>query len=124
MASQSTGMIAPLAAPLPPPPEGDILTADQWTTLLAIGDAVIPAIASSSSQSHNTLGISPAEYTSAVDVLKSSSTAATNPELAHTYLSERASDIPALKEQLFRQLNQFTPPDSVQSIAVVLSTLK
>jgi len=32
-----------LDAPLPPPREGDALTASQWTTLLAIADTIIPS---------------------------------------------------------------------------------
>ena len=45
MASPPLAAIAPLASPLPPPPPGEVLTAAQWATLFAIGDAVIADVA-------------------------------------------------------------------------------
>ncbi|KAI9815866.1 MAG: hypothetical protein M1826_001930 [Phylliscum demangeonii] len=44
MAPSQKTMWAPLASALPDLPAGEVLTADEWTTLLAVAEAVIPSI--------------------------------------------------------------------------------
>jgi hypothetical protein len=120
--AEPLGLISPLSAALPPPPEGEVLTADQWATLLAIGDAFIPAI--SSSPKDNTLAVSPSDYATTVGTLTAGSKTAENAQLARTYLEERVSDVPACRALIHRTLREYTPADALQGISVVLSTLK
>lgn len=124
MAEQPLNLISPLSASLPDPPADEVLTSDQWITLLSIGDAVIPAIASSSAPAPNALSLQPSEFTRTVDVLKGSPSVTSNPQLVSAYLAERPSDLPVLKELIHRTFADYTPKDQVQGISVILSVLK
>lgn len=122
--SLQSNLISPLTSPLPPPPEGEILTSEQWTTLLAIGDTVIPAIESSSDPSSNKLALSPFEYASTVEALQSIKAPNDDTQLIQKYLVECPSSIPALKELLHRTLCEYLRPDARNGVLVILSALK
>ena len=109
MTSQQMSLITPLASPLPPPPEGDVLTPSQWTTLMAIGDTVIPA-----------LEFSPTN----VSKLKATLPPGADTVLASTYLSEQASTTPGLKDLIHRTLHDFIRQDAQQGISVILTALE
>ena len=109
MTSLQMSLIAPLASPLPPPPEGDVLTPSQWTTLMAIGDTVIPA-----------LELSPANFSK----LKATLPSGADTVLASTYLIEQASTTPGLKDLIHRTINKFIRQDAQKGMSVILTALK
>ncbi|KAL9116853.1 MAG: hypothetical protein Q9187_006616 [Circinaria calcarea] len=101
-------VIAPLAIPLPPPPEDDVLTPSQWITLMAIGDTVIPSLELSSSN---------------ISKLKENLPPGAEAELTGAYLSEQASTTPGLKALIHRTLHDFIRQDARKGISVILTAL-
>ena len=124
MTTQQLNLIAPLASPLPPPPEGEVLTEAQWTTLMAIGDAIIPSIGPSNSTLPNTLALEATEYSSAMSKIESTLPENASRDIAHRYLAESASSIPGLKELIHRTLSDYVRTDARKGISVVLSALE
>lgn len=124
MTSQQLTLIAPLASPLPPLPEGEVLTKAQWTTLMAIGDAIIPSIGPSNSTLPNTLALEATEYGSAISKLESNLPENASRDIAHRYLAESASATPGLRELLHRMLTDYVRTDARKGICVVLSALE
>ena len=124
MTTQQLASIAPLASPLPPPPEGDVLTESQWITLMAIGDAIIPAIEVSSELSHNALALQPAEYTTITGNLQGTLPADTDENLVREYLAENPSSVAGVKEQLHRILSSYISPGARKGISLILSVLE
>ena len=128
MTSRQIEMVAPLASPLPPPPEGDVLTPSQWLTLMAIADTVIPSLEASSSSASatpsNKLIIPSSEYSAAMDELKSYVSANADDGLLTNYLSENASSIPGLKDLLRRTLSDSLRPDARKGVCVILAALE
>lgn len=126
MSSRQMDVLAPLASPLPPPPEGDVLTPSNWTTLMAVADTIIPSLDdSSASDSTTKLRIEPSGYTVAVERLKRSMTNdASDANLARRYLSENATSIPAFKELVRRTLANYVREDARKGIAFILSALE
>lgn len=123
MASQELGLIAPLESPLPPLATGEVLTESQWTTLMAIGDTVIPFITASSALSTTRLSVQGSEYTASIDKLRE---LPAKPEagLYRKYLEENASSIPGVREAIQRLLSDYMPEDARKGLRVVLSALE
>lgn len=124
MTSTQLNLIAPLDTPLPPPPDGQVLSEPQWTTLMAIADTVIPSIKVSSTLSNRSLCIAPAEYASAHETITQRLPAQTDSDLTQRYLEESASSLPGFKEVLQRTLGDYTREDARKGIRVILSALK
>ena len=124
MATQDMDFIAPLATPLPPLPDTELLTPSQWTTLLAIGDTVIPRIEVSSSNSTENLTVQASEYATLVDKLKQSRTAEPDTYLPRKYLEENATSVSGLKDNIQRILGDYVREDARKGIRVILSALK
>ena len=124
MTSTELNVIAPLEAPLPAPPEGEFLTASQWTSLMAIADTIIPSIVVSSTPSPNKLSILASEYTNAVSQLKRTVPADADAEAPHKYLQECASSTPGFQKALHRQLGFYVRQDALKGIRVILSALE
>ena len=97
MTSTQLNFIAPLDTPLPPPPAGQILTESQWTTLMAIADAVVPSIQVSSTLASSNLCLAPSEYASAVETISQRLPAETDPDLTQRFLLENASSLPGFR---------------------------
>ncbi|KAL8823321.1 MAG: hypothetical protein Q9191_005965 [Dirinaria sp. TL-2023a] len=123
MTSTELNLLAPLDNPLPPPPEGEVLTAAQWRTLLAIADAVIPSIEVSSTASKEKLTIQASEYASAVDQIQKTIPVPTESRTARNYLQESASSTPGFKESIHRRFGHYMREDALKGIRVVLSAL-
>src|SRR3954465_15497168 len=89
-----TGMPASIVAPLPSLPADDVLTPDQWTTLLSILDAFIPSITSGEHEDHDNsqFPVPNAEYSSATSTIASLLPAGVaeqaKPNLIQSYLRE------------------------------------
>lgn len=124
MTSTELNLLAPLDSPLPSPPEGEVLTASQWITLMAIADTIIPSVVVSSTPSPNKLSIPASKYTTAISKLKTTIPTAEAADTAHKYLQENASSTPGFKETLHRQLGHYVRQDALKGIRVILSTLE
>lgn len=124
MTSTELNLLSPLASPLPPPPEGEVLTAAQWRTLMAIADAVIPSIEVSSIPSTRKLAIQTSEYASAIERIQHLIPAPALTETAQSFLQESASSTPGFKESIHRQLAHYLREDAVKGIQVILSALE
>lgn len=123
MASQELCLIAPLESPLPPLATGEVLTESQWTTLMAIGDTIIPFVAASSALSTTKLSVPESDYTAAVDQLKELP-AKPQAGLYRKYLEENASSIPGIRETIQRLLSDYMPEDARKGFRVILSALE
>lgn len=117
-------LIAPLESPLPPPPNGEVLTDSQWTTLMAIADTVIPSISDSSQSSPERLMVEPSEYAMAVKTLKSEIPDTGKVDLIRTYLQESPSTLPGFKQYLHRTVEDFMREDARKGLRVLLSALE
>lgn len=117
MAGTELNLLAPLDNPLPPPPEGEVLTAAQWRTFMAIADTIIPScVEASAASSHNKLSILASEYANAIQRIKKSILATSDDQAAERYLRESASSTPGFKESVHRQLGHYVREDAVKGI--------
>ena len=116
MAGTELNLLAPLDNPLPPPPEGEVLTAAQWRTLMAIADTIIPCVEASTTSSHNKLSISASEYANAIQRIKSNISATSDDQAAERFLQESASSTPGFRESVHRQLGHYVREDAVKGI--------
>jgi len=124
MTSTELNLLSPLASPLPPPPKGEVLTAAQWRTLMAIADAIIPSIEVSSTPSTRKLAIQTSEYASAIERTQQLIPVSAPTETAQSFLQENASSTPGFKESIHRQLGHYLREDAVKGIRVILSALE
>ena len=126
MTSTELDILAPLDTPLPPPPQGEVLTEVQWCTLMAIADAIIPAftVSTAPSNSYDQLSIQASEYAKAVQQIEKSIPSASKGKVAQRYLQENASSTPGFKDSIHRQLGHYVREDAIKGIRVVLSALE
>jgi len=129
MANVTTPQIeleAPLEVPLPESPSGDHFTPAQWTTLMAIMDAVIPAVHRENTTSYqmSQLTVSNTEFNAAMDHLKATVVEAPPAEELDAYLEERPSENPLFQDLLKRTLIQYSREDARKGLRMVLSALK
>jgi len=124
MTSTELNLLSPLDSPLPPPPEGEVLTAAQWRTLMAIADAVIPSFEVSSIPSTRKLAIQASEYASAIERVQHFIPVRAPTETAQGFLQENPSSTPGFKESIHRQLGHYLREDALKGIRVVLSALE
>jgi hypothetical protein len=119
--------VSPKAAPLPPLPSEDPLTPEQWKTLLAIADAVVPAVKPMSLANAKTeVAITDNEYSTAVGAL-----IALVPEsdpdahvAAKDYLAENASSSPEFQLELQRMFAMYMPQSTKKQLGMILNVLK
>jgi hypothetical protein len=123
--SLQTETVSPKAAPLPPLPVQDPLTPEQWRTLFAIADTIIPSIQSGAVRhSKGVLSVSANDYSKAVAKLQDLASPHEDPSLAESYLSERASSNPAFRDTLNRFFGFYAPQKTRNEIQLVLNILK
>lgn len=117
--------VSPKAAALPPLPVQDPLTPEQWRTLFAITDTVIPSIQSSSAgHAKGVLSVAGNEYAAAVTRLKTLAPSNEEETLAETYLADRASSNPAFRDALHRFFGFYAPQKVKNELQLVLNILK
>jgi choline dehydrogenase-like flavoprotein len=122
--SLHTDTVSPKAAALPPLPTQDPLTPEQWRTLFAITDAVIPSIQSrSAGQSKRVLSLTANDYAKAVSTLTSLAPSDEREGLAETYLNECASSNPAFRDTLHRFFGFYAPQKVRNELQLVLNIL-
>jgi hypothetical protein len=125
--SLPTEPISPKATPRPPIPAEDPLTPSQWKTLLAINDAVVPAIKPSATANVETeVAVTDSEYSNAISTIQ-----ALVPEndpdantAAQEYLADYASSNPAYKLELRRLFAMYMPQSTRNDIGMILNLLK
>lgn len=118
--------LAPLATPLPDAPEGDVFTKEQWTTLMAIFDTVIPSIRSKSTKANrlSQLQISDQEYNKTVANIQKTVYNAPDVDTLDNYFDEKASDYPEYQEWLKRTFALYIREDGRAGLAFILSAMK
>ena len=124
MTSAELKVFAPLATPLPPPKDGQVLTDSQWTTLMAIADTVIPSVQVSTEQSPTQFVIQASDYTTSTEIIKKAVPTKDSAEKARQYLNERPSSIPDFREAISRLLSDHLRDDAQKGIRVILSALE
>ena len=118
------GVISPLATPLPPLPEGDVLTPAQWATLMAIGDTVISSLYQPAHASQPILQPQSTQHQKILDRIQVNFSPNNSKNPAVAYLEEKASSIPYIKESIHRTLANYVRPEQRRGIAVILSALE
>src|SRR5271163_2175851 len=106
--SKSNFNLAPLASPLQALPEGELLTEDQWTMLLAICDTVVSPF------SHQDASVS---------TLRKYLPDSLDQSVLNDYLSETASSHPLFKQSIHRRFALYIPPASLKALSFILSSL-
>ncbi|KAH8731605.1 long chain fatty alcohol oxidase [Phaeosphaeriaceae sp. PMI808] len=118
--------VSPNPTPLPPLPAEDPLTPAQWKTLLAIADAVIPAIKPKSIATLDTdVAVTDIEYSNAVTTLRAL-TPENDPDAtaaANDYLEHNASSNPLFQLQLQRIFAMYMPQSTLKEFTMVLNIL-
>ena len=125
MAAQ-VSRLAPLATVLRPPPDDEVLTPDQWTTLLAIADTVIPSIRPTTHASPSELAplyLPPAEYSSVLTSLRSSVTNPPPDNVLEDFLLASPSTSPTFRQEFQRTLALHIRDDARKGIALIITTL-
>ena len=128
---------APLASPLPTPPEGEVFTDDQWETLLAIAGAFIPSLTKIQNRDSMLTQYNLPEdvYSEAEATLLSaipkdadfSGEKADDSDPKYRifeYLEEEACYLPGFKETLHRVFGHYVPEEGRKGIAFILTALK
>jgi len=126
LSASQADILAPLAVGLPEGPVEPYFTPEQWTTLLAILDTVVPSIRreTTTNKKNSQLTVSDVEYNAAVDHLRSNLVNPPDSESLDEYLDERPSDNPHFQSLLKRYLINYAPDDARSGLAFILSTLK
>jgi hypothetical protein len=124
--SVTTEAVSPKATPLPPLPAEDPLTPDQWKTLFAISDTIIPAVQSAAGvHSKGVLSIPANDHSTAVTQLKSlASSSSADESVVDTYLSDIPSTNPAFRDTLYRFFGFYLPQKSANELKFILNILK
>ncbi|CAN9352135.1 unnamed protein product [Alternaria alternata] len=122
----STEPVSPKATPLPPLPSEDPLTSQQWKTLLAIADAVIPAIKPmSTAKTRTEIAATDTDYSTAISKLRAL-TPENDPDAVTAvkdYLDDYASQDPAFRAELQRVFAMYMPQNQRKELCMVLNVL-
>lgn len=97
---------APVPVTLPPPPPTDFMTADQWDTLWAILDGVLPSYAPASAitDKDNQVAIPDDEFNALIDKVRGSLDNAPSREEITEFLAFRPSEHPPFRQDCIRNL--------------------
>jgi hypothetical protein len=102
----------------------DPLTKDQWRTLLAMADAIVPCVKPTGSAGPQELEVSSSVYATSLGAIEKFALASDEVGLAKTYLSERPSQSPEFVECLHRLMAFNVPSDLKQQMTLGLNLLK
>ncbi|KIW34818.1 uncharacterized protein PV07_01571 [Cladophialophora immunda] len=104
--------LASLPAPLPPAPEGEVFTKEQWDTLFSILEVFVPSIPNTTSST---------EFDKALARLKPYQPEGLSEDVARAYLSEDAVSDPDFRQGVARKFKLYVPPSDAQGLGFVLS---
>lgn len=124
----SASSYTPLSSPLPPPPEEDVFTPDQWAVLLAIADTIIPSISDhGSADPSSQLSVPRSDLDAARTHLKRSldePQSEQSDRLINSYLEENASSVPQFKDSLKSLFSRHIHHEGRKGLGMVLTALK
>ncbi|KAK2630194.1 hypothetical protein QTJ16_001014 [Diplocarpon rosae] len=126
MASSLPSVSGHLPTLLPDGPPATPFTDANWTTLLAIMDAVLPSIrreGSPETRSQFRKTITDTQFHDTITHLKETVVDAPDSKALDEYLDERPSDIPRFRELLKRTLGDYVPQDARKGLGIVLASL-
>jgi choline dehydrogenase-like flavoprotein len=106
-AEEAMTALATLVAPLPPGPEGELFTPDQWAILLSICEVFVPALEISEVNK------------SAFQLLPEGADKTTISD----YLSESVTTLQGFKPAVHRKLGHYVPTSGLAPLSMILSTL-
>ena len=115
--SATQAVLAPMVPPMPDPPTGEAFTPEQWTTLLAIMDTIVPSIKRGQT-------ISDAEYSQLTAHLKKTVVEAPEGAALDEFLEEKPSDNPRFCALLKRSLVLYSREDVRKNLLFILWALK
>ncbi|KAK5446563.1 hypothetical protein LTS15_009495 [Exophiala xenobiotica] len=118
---ENLSSLASLPSPLPPAPDGEILTKDQFNILFSILEVTLPSISAGSNGSKNT--VSSTQLDTAISRLRPYLPDGAPEGIARAYLSEDITSDPAFRETIIRKIKLFIPPSDVQGLGFILSAL-
>jgi hypothetical protein len=124
MTSLPEELIRQTPSPLPPLPEKDCLSPEQWSILLAIADTVVPSF---TSEDGNRLLQHPLRrgiYKSSAEQLKRGAGLQDDHGLVAAYLAENPSSVAEFKSGVARVVNVFLHEQARKELLFVLSTLR
>jgi hypothetical protein len=115
----------PKPSPLPPAPSTDPLSKDQWHTLWAFADAVVPAVHQGDvTKSSPNLILDSSDYGVAFNAIENYNLLGKHPNLAKEYLEEKPSDNPLFRQNIYRLLSLYVPKDLFNQLTLGLTLLK
>jgi len=116
--------VPPKATPLPPLSKDEPLTKDQWRTILALADAMVPCVKPAGAAGPKDLEVPASVYVTSLANIEEFALASDEVGLAKAYLSERPSEVPEFVESLHRLLSFNIPSDMKQQMTMGLNLLK
>ncbi|RAL05541.1 long chain fatty alcohol oxidase [Aspergillus ibericus CBS 121593] len=122
--AELTAHYVPLDVTLPPVPSTQIFTDQQWTTLMALADTVIPSIRSPTAyKSASTKVIPHSDLNRTLSTLTRSIASPDAATIAIQYLEEDASSNPRFREGLERLFSQYVHEEGRNGLAFILNAL-
>ena len=118
---ETLSALATLAAPLPPAPEGEVFTSDQWTTLLSICETFVPHLARAADLELDAIEI-PDFDDVATDIKKFQAEDSTE-DAVDDFLAESAIALPGFKESLRRKFLINVPKSGRDGLSFILTSL-
>jgi hypothetical protein len=118
------------SSPLPSLSKEDPLTKDQWRTLLAIADTIVPAIVENKKDTpaFKAKAVEAVQYASIVSGLEKQAAESQHidktEDVVKQYLAERPSKLPGFKEAIWRFLTTSVPPDQLKIMQIALNLLQ
>ncbi|EXJ68355.1 uncharacterized protein A1O5_08147 [Cladophialophora psammophila CBS 110553] len=113
--TENLSSIASLPAPLPPAPNGEVFTKEQWDTLFSILEVFIPSIPAASNGGRST------EFDKALSRLKPYQPEGVSEDVARAFLSEDPISDPEFRQAVARKFKLYVPPSDSQGLGFVLS---
>jgi molybdopterin-guanine dinucleotide biosynthesis protein A len=114
------------SSPVAPIPGEDPLTKDQWRTLMAIADTVVPTVVEKSKgkTAFKALAVDSVDYSRALTTIEKHASHSQRRDIASEYLKERPSQLPAFREAVHRFLALNTPHDLLKLMQTGLNLLQ
>ena len=118
---ETLSALATLAAPLPPAPEGEVFTTDQWTTLLSICETFVPHLSRAADLELDAIEIS--DFDNVTAYLKKFQAEDSPEQLVNEFLTESAVALPGFKESLRRKFLSNVPKSGRDGLSFILNSL-
>ncbi|KAF2087050.1 long-chain fatty alcohol dehydrogenase [Saccharata proteae CBS 121410] len=101
----------------------DPFTPSQWRTLLALAEAVVPAVAPRAIARSANLSVDDTRYSTALTAVQQLAGPDVEPDLAASFLAESPVSHPAFRESLHRMFGQYMPEANKRQISMILTLL-